>query len=79
MMLDLGNGSAFSPDQLGNIAIPVRIAVGELDNMVTQDESRQYADAIKGADMVVVHALKHPIEQAAPEVICDLILTFATH
>lgn len=63
MMLDLGNGSAFSYAGLRSVAVPVQIMVGELDNMVTQAEGQNAAANLPHGTFVCLPRTKHPFEQ----------------
>lgn len=63
MMQGLGNGLALSRGDLNSIQHPVSINVGSLDNMVTQEESKQAAQDLPNAEFSVLEGVKHPIQQ----------------
>ena len=63
MMLALGNGAALTGAQLADIQQPVRIMVGELDNMVSREESKGAAENLPGSGFKLLPGVKHPFEQ----------------
>jgi len=63
LLHDLGNGGALGEDAFRAIACPVLIGLGELDNMVTQEESRQVAEWLPHGRFEVLAGVKHPFEQ----------------
>ncbi|GAB4495223.1 MAG: hypothetical protein OHK0019_23700 [Saprospiraceae bacterium] len=62
-LADLGNGLGIPKAAFGQIACPVTIGLGELDNLVTQEESRAAADALPNSRFEILTGCKHPIEQ----------------
>ena len=60
---DLGNGFGLLPEAFGNIKCPVSIGWGELDNVVTEAESRHVAETIPGGHFGILPGGKHLIEQ----------------
>lgn len=63
MMLALGNGAALTGAQLADIQQPVQIMVGELDNMVSREESEWAAENLPGSSFKSLPGVKHPFEQ----------------
>jgi pimeloyl-ACP methyl ester carboxylesterase len=62
-LTDLGNGKGIPPEVFGQIACPVTIGLGELDNVVTQEESRAVAESLPNGRFDILAGCKHPIEQ----------------
>lgn len=73
MMLGLGSGKALSLADFQAISQPIQICLGELDNMVTEAESRQVAAALPNGHFELLEGVKHPIEQVDAEVMVALI------
>lgn len=70
---DLGNGLGIPPEGFSEIQCPVTIGWGELDNVVTIDESRQVAGAIPLGHLEIIPGGKHLIEQVDAEQLSKLI------
>ncbi|MFN0034051.1 MAG: alpha/beta fold hydrolase [Saprospiraceae bacterium] len=64
---DLGNGLGLPPEAFGQIRCPVTIGWGDLDNVVTEAESRRAAEAIPNGRFEILPGAKHLIEQVAAE------------
>jgi len=60
---DLGNGLGLPPEAFGNIQCPVSIGWGDLDNVVTEAESRKVAEAIPKGLFEILPGGRHLIEQ----------------
>lgn len=60
---DLGNGKGIPPEAFGQITCAVTIGLGEMDNVVTQEESRAVADVLSNGRFEILAGCKHPIEQ----------------
>ncbi len=60
---DLGNGLGLTSNAFGEIRCPVTIGWGDLDNVVTEAESRQTAEAIPQGRLEILAGGKHLIEQ----------------
>ena len=63
-LADLGNGQGLPPEAFSQIACPVTIGLGELDNVVTPEESRAVAESLPNGRFEILMGAKHPIEQA---------------
>ena len=59
----LGNGQGLPPETFRQIVCPVTIGLGELDNVVTPEESRTVAEALPNGRFEILTGVKHPIEQ----------------
>jgi len=63
LLMNLGNKPALSEKELQNIDIPVVISVGELDKMVTVEESSNAAHQIKNGSFCLFPSTPHPFEK----------------
>ena len=76
MMIGLGNGKAMTEEQLSKVAIPVKICVGDQDQMVTLEESRLVSTWIPGAEFEILGNCKHPIELVDMDLLVSRIIQF---
>ncbi|MBL4715585.1 MAG: alpha/beta fold hydrolase [Bacteroidia bacterium] len=76
MMLGLGNGNALSLDDFQKINTPVKITVGNLDNMVTIEESEKVVNELPNGELEIFEDFKHPIEQIGVEKLAKSIIGF---
>ena len=60
---DLGDGHGLQADTFTGIVCPVTIGWGELDNVVTIEESRRVAGQIPLGKFEMLPGCKHPLEQ----------------
>ncbi|MGV3538650.1 MAG: alpha/beta fold hydrolase [Rufibacter sp.] len=63
MMLHLGEVPVLTPAKLQEISIPVRIAVGDRDQMVTLEESLAAYRSLPHSQFQVLPDTRHPLEQ----------------
>jgi len=63
MMLGLGNGESLSTKELDDINCPVKIMVGDQDNMVSAEESQRIASQLHNATCQILLNTTHPLEQ----------------
>ncbi len=63
LLHDLGNGAALGEEDFRSIACPVLVGLGELDNMVSLEESSQVANWLPNGRLEVLPGVKHPFEQ----------------
>ena len=63
MMQQLGAQPLLTPETLAQIPVPVRIAVGDHDPMVTIEETVQAYRQLPNAQLQILPATKHPLEQ----------------
>lgn len=78
LMEQLGREPLLTPEVLRNIQHPVRIGLGEQDNMVTHEESSQAADALPNGRLVMLPDTPHPVEKVNPETLAACILQTGT-
>ncbi len=76
MMTNLGNGDAWKSETFKLIKKRVLITVGELDNMVTMEESRIIADNLPYGDLMMIQNFPHPIEKVNKEMLAQMISKF---
>lgn len=76
MMMDLGKQPPLTPVALSNIDQQVLIGIGDLDNMVSIDESRAAAAALPNGQLNILEGFKHPIEKNNLEALAELIHDF---
>ncbi|MFN4254614.1 MAG: alpha/beta fold hydrolase [Saprospiraceae bacterium] len=76
MMLALGNGAALTGAQLADIQQPVQIMVGELDNMVSREESEWAAGNLPGGSFECLPGVKHPFEQVDVGMLAERMRVF---
>lgn len=63
MMLQLGNKPQLTDDDFTRISCPVKIGVGDQDNMVTLEETITTYRKLPNAQLMVLPATKHPFER----------------
>lgn len=71
---DLGNGLGLPQDTFAQIAGPVTIGWGELDNVVTMEESSRVAAQIPLGKFQLLEGMKHPIEQVNAESLATFLV-----
>ena len=73
---DLGNGAGLPPEAFGQIFCPVLIGLGELDHVVTPEESRTVAEALPTGRFEILAGCKHPIEQVNVVLLAEQLRDF---
>ncbi|MEM7369953.1 MAG: alpha/beta fold hydrolase [Bacteroidota bacterium] len=63
MMQEFGNGAGLTEADFRSLHIPVSIGIGELDNMVSLEESRRIAEWLPKGKLAYFEGVKHPIEK----------------
>lgn len=63
MMVDLGNGSGISDNELQCVQHKVMIGIGDKDQMVSIEESKRIADILTQGELNVFKDFQHPIEK----------------
>jgi len=76
MMTDLGDGKKMNDEDLRSIKNEILVGIGELDNMVTLDESIGAADALPNGKLKVIDGFKHPIEKIDMSQLASVIIGF---
>lgn len=73
MMQGLGNGKALSEADFQSIQTRICVGIGELDNMVSREESQRVADWLPNGSLLDFAGFKHPIEKVNPETLAASI------
>ena len=73
MMLAMSAGAKLTDEDLKKVAVPVVIGIGDLDKMVSYEESENAASLIPNASLVKLEGVEHPIEKVSTEVLADYI------
>ena len=76
MMLEMGRNNPIHAELLAKLALPVRLGLGDHDNMVSIEETIAIFRQIPGAELFVMPATQHPIEKIPPTKIAGEILSF---
>ncbi|MEM0997925.1 MAG: alpha/beta fold hydrolase [Bacteroidota bacterium] len=66
LMLDLGEAPVLKPEDLAAIEIPVRMGIGDRDNMVSIRETEAFYRHLPQGEMVVLPRTPHPLEKMDP-------------
>lgn len=74
LLLSLGTEPALSPEKIAGLDLPVRLAVGDKDLMVSIEETVEYYRSLLNGTMQVLPATKHPLEAVSiPKLVQALI------
>ncbi|MFP3599412.1 alpha/beta fold hydrolase [Chryseobacterium sp. SIMBA_029] len=76
MMISLGKNPPLTTNRLTEITIPVRIMVGDQDQMVSIEESMNVYKSIPNANLAVLPDTKHPMEKVRPKLLLDIMKDF---
>ncbi len=76
MMQKLGDNPILQEQEIGSIKNEVLIGLGDLDKMVTQEESKKVANILANGTLKIVNNCPHPIEQVNKMELAQLILNF---
>lgn len=76
MMKKMGDTPPLSDDLLSKINIPVRISIGDRDEMVTLEETTHVYKTLLNSSMQVLPNTKHPVEKINPALIVNASLEF---
>ncbi|NQX77117.1 alpha/beta hydrolase [Gilvibacter sp.] len=79
MMLALGDGAAFSEPELQDIKVPVRILIGDQDQMVSLQESQWAAKHLGQGICEIIQDGVHPLEKNNPEKLAEATINFLNH
>ena len=76
MLLEMGQRPPLGKTELEHIMIPVIISIGELDKMVSLEESRHTTEHLKKGRLLVLPATPHPFEKADMVSLAEKIKVF---
>lgn len=76
MMIQLGEKSALSLDDMESIQHEVTISIGDQDAMVTMGETKDVVQTLKNGKLLVFEETEHPIEKVSAEELSESILLF---
>lgn len=71
MMHDLGNKNALELSDYKTIEIPVKLFLGDSDNMVTLQETKDVSEQLPNAQLNVLKDTPHPIEKVNLEILAE--------
>ena len=73
LMLDLGNAPLLTAEVLEKVSVPVKICLGELDKMVSEEESKWAMEGISNATFDMLTGIPHPIQQIDRDILIRII------
>lgn len=76
MMHDLGGTNPLAPANLLSLPHPVRICLGDADNMVSREESQAVADALANGEFLEMGNTPHPLEKVDVKVLAGVLADF---
>lgn len=76
MMLELGNHPALKSDDFGKLTQPVRMGIGDHDNMVSLEETIEAYRKLPNGQLFVMPDTPHPIEKIDKYRICESVVRF---
>ncbi|GAB5466435.1 MAG: 2-succinyl-6-hydroxy-2,4-cyclohexadiene-1-carboxylate synthase [Candidatus Kapaibacteriales bacterium] len=76
MILSLGDNPVLEDGDLSKIKCKTQVCLGELDKMVSLEESLQIVNNIEGADFLHLNQTKHPIDKVDVSYLSEIIKEF---
>lgn len=76
MLLELGKAPALTEKELSRINIPVAIGIGDLDMMVSIEESRNAAKHLSNGRLLQLSSTPHPFEKVSHRMLAEHIIDF---
>lgn len=76
MMLDLGTKQPLSKEDFHKIKIPVKLAIGDMDKMVSILETKQVSECLPNAELLILPDVQHPIEKVPAAALAEEIKAF---
>ncbi len=74
LMHTLGAAPVLTTERMLQCTTPIRFGLGDRDEMVSLDETREFFAATPGAEFFVLPATKHPIEKVRQDYLVPMIL-----
>lgn len=78
LMNDLGANKFLNNKTIPNIKNDTLLLVGELDTMVSSEETAQVFKLLSKSEMQILSATKHPFEKVNYEMLSQILITFFT-
>lgn len=69
MMIDLGHSPRLTTETMDQVHCPVRLMLGDRDEMVTLEETRSFQQATPGSELSVLPGTRHPIEKVRSDLV----------
>lgn len=76
MLMQLGNNPSLTKNDFLEIKIPVIIGLGELDKMVSQDESKNTVEHLKNGQLLLIPSTLHPFEKVNHQLLAGYMNSF---
>jgi pimeloyl-ACP methyl ester carboxylesterase len=76
MMVNLGKDNPLKPADYATIIVPALILLGDRDKMVSLDETLAVFKALPNAQLGILPATPHPMEQVDPLLLSTLLVRF---
>lgn len=76
MLLELGKVPALTAKELSRINIPVVIGIGDMDKMVSVEESKNAAKHLPNGRVLQLPSTPHPFEKVNHRLLADYIIDF---
>lgn len=73
LMQKLGEQPLLTADTLKQVQVPVHLLLGELDKMVTREETETVHQQIKGSRYEIVNGFVHPLERLDPSQLSEVL------
>lgn len=73
MMKNLGDAPSVAPEDLEQVAQPVRMMVGDRDRMVSIEETTEAYRHLQNGELAVLPSTHHPLEQADTRMLARVI------
>lgn len=78
LLKDLGDNPPLSPGNCHAVTVPVLLLLGDSDKMVSVEETQAIHKSIPGAQLEILPATPHPIEQADVKMLAGRLRQFYT-
>jgi len=75
MMVGLSKGNMLISEDFGKIMATVTISIGDLDNMVTKEESKLVVTLLENATFIQLPGFVHALDQNDVNILSDLIVS----
>ena len=77
MMLDLGSNPILTKENISTIELPIRLCLGDQDQMVSLEETTDFYRALSKGELQVLPNCMHPIEKVNNEFLAQSIINFS--